>query len=86
MKTISARQIENPKEKEVWKNLQQTLFPASIQMIEEDERAEAFRRARQAVAAIQRESIRKGLNKMTLEEINAEIAASRRERLQRQSR
>lgn len=47
---------------------------------EEQRRAEAFRRMSEIVSSIHEDSIRNGTDKMTMEEINEEIAAARRER------
>jgi predicted transcriptional regulator len=52
---------------------------------EELRRAEAFRRMGSAVAAIQRASVLNGTDKMTMEEIDEEIAAARRELRERTS-
>lgn len=46
---------------------------------EELRRAEGFRRMSEIVASIQEDSIRNGTDKMTMDEINEEIAAARRE-------
>lgn len=42
-------------------------------------RAEGFRRLREVVASMQEDSKRNGTDKMTMDEINEEIAAARRE-------
>lgn len=47
---------------------------------EELRRAEAFKRMSEVVASIQADSERNGTDKMTMDEIDAEIAAARRER------
>lgn len=47
---------------------------------EEQRRAEAFRRMGEIIASIQQDSVRNGTDKMTMEEIDEEIAAARRER------
>lgn len=47
---------------------------------EELRRAEAFKRMSEVVASIQADSVRNGTDKMTMDEIDAEIAAARRER------
>jgi hypothetical protein len=47
---------------------------------EELNRAESFRRMGELVASIQEDSKRNGTDKLTMDEINQEIAAVRRER------
>ena len=47
---------------------------------EELRRAAAFRRMGELVASIQADSVRNGTDKITMDEINEEIAAARRER------
>jgi len=44
-----------------------------------EERREAFRRMGEAMAAMQQEAVRNGTSNMTMDEINEEIAAARRE-------
>lgn len=97
MKTISSRQLAENQE-EVLKELPKESFfvitkddepmailvPTSKKTLEEDVEEETFRRARQAVASIRLDAARRGLDKMTLEEINTEIAASRRDRATQQ--
>jgi predicted transcriptional regulator len=46
---------------------------------EQQRRAEAFRKMGEAIASMQAESVKRGLDKMTMDEINEEIAAARRE-------
>lgn len=53
--------------------------------VEQDLKTLRQARAQAAVAAMQRRAAKLGLDKMTLAEINAEIAATRRERRKKQS-
>ena len=90
MKMIASRQLA-AKPKQVWDILGQEgsvvvtrdgkpcaiMTPTSDETLVEDLEDAVFRRARRAVSAIRREAAARGLDKRTMEEIDAEIAASR---------
>ena len=61
------------------------LSAATENTVEESLNAVGRARATLAVMKIQMESVKKGTDKMTLDEINREIAAARRQRRQRRS-
>ena len=57
--------------------IQERAIPFRIQLADDDE---VLRRAKSALKAMQEESVRNGTSEMTTEEINAEIAAYRNEK------
>jgi len=96
MKMISVRDLRS-KSAQIWKDLQKErdmvvtsngkpvgiLSAATENTVEESLNAVRRARATLAVMKLQMESVRKGTDKMTLQDINREIAAARRERRQR---
>ena len=56
------------------------LLPTTDETLLEDVRSQIRARAQRAVSEIRREAARKGLNQITMEEIDAEIADTRRKR------
>ena len=93
MKMIASRQLTaNPGK--IWDSLEKEglfvitkdgmpraiLLPTSDQTVSEDIKEETFRRARQAVGEMRHAAALQGFDNMTLDEINTEIAAARRER------
>src|SRR5687767_14805157 len=96
MRFIPVRELRN-NSAQVWKRLrqEQDLIITSngrpiaiLNAVDEDnfeESLKAIRRARglAALTAIQRDSVRRGLDKMTMAEIDAEIHKARRERRRR---
>jgi len=93
MKFISVRDLRS-KSAQVWKELPQEremiitsngrpiAIIAAISDSDLEESLSAFRQARavEAVASLQRRSVEMGNDKMTMDEINAEIKAVRRKR------
>ena len=93
MKFISVRDLRS-KSAQVWKQLPQEremiitsngrpiAIIASISDSDVEESLSAFRQARavEAVASLQRRSVEMGNNKITMDEIDAEIKAVRRKR------
>ncbi len=96
MKMISVRDLRT-KSAQIWKDLKKEydmvvtsngkpvgiLSAATEGTVEESLNAVRRARATLAVMKAQMESVRKGKDKMTLEDINREIAAARRERRER---
>jgi len=93
MKFISVRDLRS-KSAQVWKQLPQEremiitsngrpiAIIAAISDSDLEESLSAFRQARavEAVASLQRRSVERGADKMTMDEIDAEIKAVRRKR------
>ncbi len=93
MKMIASRQLA-AKPKQVWTLLSQEgsvvitkdgkpraiVTPTSDETLVEDLEDVVFRRARRAVSAIRREAAVRALDKLTMAEIDAEIATARSER------
>jgi len=93
MKFISVRDLRS-KSAQVWKQLPQEremiitsngrpiAIIAAISDSDMEESLSAFRQARavEAVASLQRRSVKMGTDKMTMDEIDAEIKAVRRKR------
>ena len=93
MRFVSARDLRS-KSAEIWKDLPReremvitnngrpVAILASITESNLEESLSAFRQARaiQAVAALQRESVKKGTDKLSMTEIEAEITAVRETR------
>jgi len=93
MKFISVRDLRS-KSAQVWKQLPQEremiitsngrpiAIIAAISDSDLEESLSAFRQARavEAVGSLQRQSVEKGNDKMTMDEIDAEIKAVRRKR------
>jgi antitoxin (DNA-binding transcriptional repressor) of toxin-antitoxin stability system len=93
MKFISVRDLRS-KSAQVWKQLPQEremiitsngrpiAIIAAISDSDLEESLSAFRQARavEAVASLQRRSVKMGTDKMTMDEIDAEIKAVRRKR------
>lgn len=62
------------------------LLPTSEDTVLEDVQEQVRARARRAVSAIRRESAQRSLDRLTIDDIDQEIAASRKARKRRQSR
>lgn len=94
MKFLSVRDLRG-KSAQIWKLLPEeremvitsngrpVAILAAITESNLEESLSAFRQARavEAVASLQRKSVEQGTDKVTLEEINAEIKASRKKRV-----